>query len=244
MLQSRKYIYVNIDTKQNINNPPFNTTFPLDIPIVGNIEYVSLLNLQLPIGFYNIRSNCNTFYFKQGTTSRTATITNGNYNITSLLSALQTAINAVLVGATATITQNTITNKITISISTGTISIDNTQNPILNTHILGFWTDGQSGASITSPNCYNINHDLYINLSLDNLTTNFHSSNPCTFKIPISLNNGNILFYNEKQHHKQHIHINKNENLSYIKISVRDRYGSLLDNNNIHFSFQILISLV
>lgn len=240
---NNKYSYISFDSLNASTSSPFNCISKLDIPIVEKIDSVELLNLQMPLGFYNIRTNCNTFYFKQGATSRQATITSGNYTISSLLTALQTAINSVLVGATSTLTFSTTTNKSTLSISTGTIAIDNSTSPILNQYILGFTTDAQSGASITAPSCYNINHDLFVNLSIDNLNTNFLSPIPCSFKIPISLNNGNILFWSEKQNHKQKININNNENLTYLKISVRDRYGFILDNNGLHFSFQLLIKI-
>ena len=167
------YQYINIDTYKTQTSTPFNSIYQLEIPIIRKIKNLELLNLQMPLGFYNIRDNCNTFYFLQNSTSRNCNVPVGNYNITTLTSALQTSINSVLVAATSTISYSTTTNKISISISSGTITIDNTLNPILNTIILGFTTNQQSGSNLTSPSCYNINHDLYINLSIDNLPTNF-----------------------------------------------------------------------
>ena len=58
--------YISVDTLKYRSSNPFNSSFSLDIPIINKIKDIELLNLQLPIGFYNIRDNCNTFYFKQG----------------------------------------------------------------------------------------------------------------------------------------------------------------------------------
>ena len=135
VFDDEKVIYINFDTI-NINGSttPFNCIAPLEIPLKDKIKSIELIDIQIPIGFYNIRSPYNTFTFLQNTTSRTATIPVGNYNISSLVTALQSAVNSVLSSATSTVSYSSLTNLITISISTGTITISPNFS-IFNNHI-------------------------------------------------------------------------------------------------------------
>lgn len=234
--------YINIDTYNNSLTTTFNQYYKLDIPIRGEYRELRLINAQIPVGWFNIRSPYNVFYFKQDSTSRTSTITEGIYNIDELLTQLKTQVDAVLSSVTLTATYSSTTNKITLAISTGTITIDNINatNSVFNKVILGFTTDQQSGSSIIAPSCFNINHDLYIYLSLGNINTNFHSSIPSHFKIPISVNNGNIEFYNPLVNF-QTIKLDNITNITNLDIKVFDRYGNIINNNGLHWSFTLQV---
>ena len=244
-MTTNKIIYLNVDSYTSSTTTPFNFTTGFNIPISNKVKTLELMDIQIPIGWYNIRSPYNTFYFYQNTTALSATITPGNYTISSLSTALQTAINAVLTSATLSVTYSSTTNLLTIAINTGTIKINNstTNNTVFNTVVCGFTTDAQSGSSITAPCCYNLNYDLYVLLSLDNVESDFISTIPTTFKIPVIVNSGNILFLDEIQTQNYVIQINNNISLSYIKITIRDRFGAVLNNNGLHWSMKLKITI-
>ena len=249
VFDDEKVIYINFDTI-NINGSttPFNCIAPLEIPLKDKIKSIELIDIQIPIGFYNIRSPYNTFTFLQTTPptnqniSRTATIPVGNYNISTLVTALQTAINAVLFAATFLVSYSSVTNLINISTNPAVSIIISPNFSVFSNVICGF-TQSQTGTSITASYPFNLNYDLYLFLSLDNIKTDFINKYACSFKIPINVNNGNILFYNEIIRGDHQIMINNFVSLSYFQISVRDRFGNIIDNNNLDFSFKLRIVL-
>src|SRR6476620_7097821 len=121
---------------------PFDVIVQLDIPTRERISSIQLMSMELPVGFYNIRAGCNTLAFtttKSGSAPVAYTITRtpANYTITTLITALQTAINAVISGTTCTITVDTTVNKVSISL-TSTYNFSITTDTVLSSVILGF----------------------------------------------------------------------------------------------------------
>src|SRR6476646_4412613 len=134
-----KHQYINVDTYTNkvlgSATNPFDVTVQLDMPIRERIRSIQLMSMELPVGFYNIRAGCNTLAFtttKSGSApvAYTITLTPANYTITTLITALQTAINAVISGTTCTITVDTTVNKVSISLTT-TYSFSITTDTVL-----------------------------------------------------------------------------------------------------------------
>jgi hypothetical protein len=252
--------FVHVDTRyDNVYVDATNTlssTVQLDTPIKSNVGKIQLVSLELPIGIYNIRTGCNTFRFntKLGAaalTAFTATVPQGNYTASTLAVALQTAMNAVLVGCTATITVDSVlTNKISILL-TNSYVLSISDDSVLGTVILGY-SLGQVGVAtvaLVATNCMNLNHDLYLSMIFDNMSTSYANTTPIiTFKIPINVTNGNILFYNEQTSYKQCIEYNESnklrQSMSSLKIRFGDRYNNILSNNGLHYSFTLKISYI
>lgn len=109
---------INVDSRDRISGPVENAIF--QFPESFTITQIRLLEIELPISFYNIR-NINTNFlvidFDEGAGELSATIadapTTAGYTLAEFLTAIETAMNGV--GSnTYHVTHNTTTNKITI----------------------------------------------------------------------------------------------------------------------------------
>jgi hypothetical protein len=92
------------------------------------IKYIMVRDVQVPNVFYNIRSSNGTpnneFKFTQtGQATQLVTIPEGQYNLATFITALQAAINAALVGATVSITQNPLTQRLIFTFTAATAII-------------------------------------------------------------------------------------------------------------------------
>ena len=137
--------YVSLDTKDktNLKDDPFHCSVNMPSPIVGNIRSISLCSLELPLNFNQIRSPYNTFSFVLGdtfislptqrSTTFTVTIPEGNYNITTLISTINSLLaNLITTDTSASIpVKNGVANynlgqvvtSMSISISSTTMNI-------------------------------------------------------------------------------------------------------------------------
>lgn len=232
-------IQVNLDTRQATTGTPFNCTLPLGTPVSGNIKRVTLKSVELPVGYYPIRSPYNTFSFVRNSTTYTATVTEGNYTISTLLTALTTALNALSAGTTWGLSYSSTTNKVTATTTaTAVVSVSSTWDLAL---ALGF-TSGESGASFTATNTYNLNFDLYLSLVIDNLPSSNLSNPPQTFKIPVNVGYGSVFYLGESSTFNQTVYCQGSaSHLPNLRIRVLDRWGNNPSNNGLHFSFLLEI---
>lgn len=116
----------------NESRVPVNATTLSSINVVTNdqdlhqISGVRIKSIMIPNSQYNINSNNDTLYLTTSLSATTDyTIAQGQYTIASLITALQTAINAAINPETMTITQDALTQKLTFTQSSGTFSMYN-----------------------------------------------------------------------------------------------------------------------
>ena len=224
-----------MDTRYAAIGAPFDCTLRLPIPIQGKIRCITLKSAEIPLCFYPVRAPYNTFRFTVSSITYTATVTPGNYTLTQLLTALGAACVATGGLASCTFTENTTLNKVAVTAGSSITIVGSSGFDLA--EMLGF-TGGQTGTTFTATNSYNINHDMYFNLNLDNLPSSNLSNPPQSFKLPITEDNGSLYFYLEQQFVTQTIHVNGNvSELSHIKLRVTDRYGATVDNNGRNWSF-------
>jgi len=212
-----------------VGGNPFQCTI-----ILGNrhraIRSISLKNAQIPIGFYNIRAPYNTMNINSVTT----TISPGNYSITSLLSVINSSI-GISVG---TFSQSGSTNKILFS-GGGATNMNVQPQSLLS--FLGF-TNGQTGTNIVATNSYIVNFDSYISIWIENLGTSSLEPVQVTFKLPNNVSSGGILQWAELAQNKQVVKVSdRGVRLDRLNIQVLDRFGNLLNNNGIDWSFTLEI---
>jgi hypothetical protein len=229
---------IHVDTQYAIkqNNNPFNCTYVMTNKHKGLVE-VSLKNLQMPVGFYNVRSPYNTITIN-GTNY---TITPGNYTSSTFLSALNSAVTA----GVGVFSINASTNRFLFVPASGSATITIPSGTVINapslTTLLGF-TNNQSGTSITATNSYILNFDTYVNLYIRNLSVSSTESQLVTFKIPITVGSGQIMQWAENAQDYQTIPVRYTvETVDRFIIQVYDRFGNLMDNNGIDWSFSIQI---
>jgi hypothetical protein len=250
-----------VDSKdRNYTNYPNPNYYIVDLDqTYKDVVSIELISSIVPKSQYIINSNNNTIYFNEGGSDLTATITEGNYTISTLLAALKSSMDTVG-GLTYTLTNDTLTNKITIS-ATGTFSLlfdggeenylDGTRTVYKENSIgpiIGFPRSDLSGASTyTAPNQYNLNGENYVLLEikdLENLNSsiakNTINKNFCKINLDVD-NNSNKFFTNKvdyicKKYFKEVL-----PKLSQFNIKFYNYNGSLYDFNGLEHSLHFRI---
>jgi len=216
--------------KQNGN--PFQCTI-----ILGNrhraIRTAALKDAQIPVGFYNIRAPYNTITLN----STTYTVPPGNYNITTLINALNSQITSA-VGVFAT---TSTTNQVSFTSNNGQVIIGVT--PLSLGYFLGF-TNGQTApgttTSVTGTNSYITNFDTCFYIWIQNLGTSSLDGQQITYKIPNNTGSGSIIQYTEGSAWEQKIVVTDRSNrLDRLIITVIDRFGNVLNNNGLDWTFTL-----
>jgi hypothetical protein len=118
--KTRKYKYVNIDTKfrDEYNS---NTTSDYNITLperITDVRSISVTSVEIPITFFNISENLGNNAMKVGSTA--FVVPDGEYTLTTLVDALNARKTALSIAITFAASNN----KITITADTGTFAID------------------------------------------------------------------------------------------------------------------------
>jgi len=215
-------------SKQNGN--PFQATV-----ILGNrhraVRSAALKDAQIPVGFYNVRAPYNTM----NVNSVTYTITPGNYTLASLTSALNNAVT----NAVGVFSSSSVTNQFSFVSNSGTVTMN--VQPLTLLSFLGF-TNGQTGTSITATNSYIINFDTYISIWIQNIGTSSLDGQQITYKVPVTGGSGSIIQYTESSNWVQKVLVTDRSNrLDRLIITVVDRFGNVINNNGLDWSFTLEI---
>lgn len=222
----------------------FNSTFNLP-KTYTKIKNIHIKNVELPICFPNIRSSnlSNNFQFSINSVNYSTTITERNYTtIGALLTDLNTAIATTLTSSGFTLVLSTgIKNNLIVTM-TGTLTNLTIRNTTLSI-ILGLNGATTSSLSYTSPNSFNINYDLYVLMSFDNIPSVFSSSGNIrsALKIPLGTNYANINNYFSHRSDNDMSLIVHDANFIFQNLQIKfyDRFGYVLSNNNVDYSFTI-----
>ena len=222
----------------------FSASFNL-LKTYTKIKNIHIKNVELPICFPNIRSSnlSNNLQFTINSVNYSTTITERNYTtIGALLTDLNTAISTTLTASGFTLVLSTgIKNNLIITM-TGTLTNLTIQNTTLSI-ILGLNGATTSSLTYTSPNSFNINYDLYVLMSFENIPSIFSSSGNIrsALKIPLSTNYANINYYfsHRSDNDMSLIVYDANFIFQNLQIKFYDRFGYLLSNNNVDYSFTI-----
>lgn len=217
-------------TVAKIGQNPFQCTV-----ILGNrhraIRCLTLKNAQIPVGFYNIRSPYNTM----NVNSVSYTLTPGNYSVSTLIDAL----NTLVTGAVGSFSPGSLNNNIQFASTSGAVTMN--VQPLSMLSFLGF-TDGQTGTSFYGTNSYIVNFDTYLNIWIENLGTQSLEPKQITFKVPVTVGSGSIMHWSENTQNNQFVEVtDRGVRLDRLNIKVMDRFGNLLNNNGIDWSFTIEI---
>lgn len=225
-----RVIYPNVNKQ---NNNPFNCTVILG-QTHRKLRSVSLKSAEIPIGFYNVRAPYNTVTIA----STTYTIPPGNYNITTLCS----AINSVITAGIGSFAPNAGASTVTFTSAIGSVTFSSFAGSIPNLlYFIGF-VNGQSGSVITGTNSYMVNFDTYISIYIPNLRNSSLEPSFITYKIPITVASGGVQYYSERSQFSQELYIfDRMIMFDRLDIQVRDRFGQQLNNNGIDWSFTIEI---
>jgi hypothetical protein len=137
-----------------------------------------------------------------------------------------------------TFTASSLTNKITfLSLSTSITIVDS----YLATN-LGF-VAGQSGNTFVSTNAYQLQpQDHYWSIQLKNIQTSYVSKKAYeTFKIPVQVDFGYMIFYNANSGFEQWADLQGQENIGHLDIGLVDTFGNLVDLQGAEWSMLLKI---
>lgn len=256
-----KEYYILIDSRdRNQNDYPNPNDYQIDL----NDNYRELLEVKLissnvPKSQYLINNNNNKLTFiDSNNITHIIQIPIGNYNITELVSQIQTSMNNVGASDTYTVSVNLKTNKITINTTSnfqlifngGLEKYNNSERTIYNQNsigkLLGFLPTDLSGANnYTSQNQYDLNGPTYILLHIDEFFNieGINSSIQNSFaKIPLDTDQNTYKFFKQSNDYNvETLFSPPLAKLSQLNIRFLNYDGSLYDFGGLEHSFLIKI---
>jgi len=200
---------------------------------------VALIHAEIPVSFYVINEYNNQFRFKLGVaTITTVSISFGNYNSTSLITALNTALNDV----NFTITISKLTGKLSMTYNSDFIIYNNFSFSIGT--VLGFndnTINNSIGASnpftLTPPNMLNLLGAKKLNIVSNELNTINHSSEVGSLSLLSSLAvdqpSYGLIIYENKSGIKHNLKV---KDINNVDIQILDENHNLINFNNIDWS--------
>jgi len=247
--------FLNFDTNLISASTPFNCQFLLSDPL-RRIKRIYLKSVELPINFYNVRSNFNSFnILLQKTSTPTAvktftiTIPNGNYkSIADIFNPLNGQMYDIVWTGTDLTSSDwpyfsvNADNTITLATTSSNLKF-NLQSSNFITQILGFTNLTTSYVNtITSARIYNLNYDNYLSIYCPNIPHKSAGVNGqlMTFKIPCNASNGSIYYIADNISYSHYIEItDESFILNNLQIQVYDQFNNLLNNRGMHWSFTL-----
>lgn len=220
-----------ISSKDRMNQSDTSSSFTVQFNEAIRFDKLAFVGAYIPNTIYNITSSNNLVYFNDGA-NRIATIPSGNYDVSTLSSAIQTQMNSVS-ALTFTVSYSPMTYKMTItgtapySLTFGT----NTTNSIAKK--IGFANLNTTPAlSQTGNNAVQLNKQImYINIKELVSIAKTSSNIIYNFAIPINANSNEVIQYYENTAFKQEFSIGNNMNLNTISFELRDEDNQLINFN-------------
>jgi hypothetical protein len=248
-----KSIQVYVDSAYAYSGSTNNFTYYLKEPI-KNATAFKITSAEIPLSYYNVRSMNNldannTFIFSEngGITTTTATITAGYYTSTTIIIALQTALNAASPNHyTYSISYNAVTGLFNIT-STGNFIVmySNSVNGWLSINwLLGFIQISNAAAttqSAQSAPMLDYYQYLYFRIGL-NFKGNYDEtgSKNNIIKIPITSPQGSIQYYFDVSDNRFDLLSNGgNDMVSFFSIELIDSDGNFVYLNGRQLSLTI-----
>jgi hypothetical protein len=211
--------------------------------------FVSIQNVRIPITFYNINSNYNTFTLTFSVSgAQTITIAEGNYTTDELISELETQIDGIVGAGLFTFDTVPITSKVTIT-STGAEDITSFTS---GWDILGIEdTQTLTGASTLTGNKVSFTNTMrHLRLVINNITASNSYKNDTNrstqaqrvgLLIPIRGSRDEYQFYENKDGIPYKISTGI-QSINEIIVSLIDSRGNVVDLNGVPWGFELVFS--
>lgn len=195
-----------------------------------------LLNAQIPFSFYNINVNNQVLYYSVNGTYYTMTITEGNYNSTTFITAFQTGFSSGGHGKTLTISISKLTGRLTFTLST-TYTLIFYYSTTTMFKVLGFNTSTDysftSSLEATYPcNLLGVKKIKIISSALANSSFDSSSLGNTNLLQTITVNDalfGVVTYQNQFDSYGRL----KNQIINNIDLELRDEDNNLIDFNGI-----------
>lgn len=214
---SQQYVELYLDSLDSVQSEPgFSKTdwptFYLNQPLY-NVAAIKVIQAEIPFSYYVVNSNNRTFSLTELATTAVVTLPIGNYNSTTLSSALSAALTAVSPnGRTYSASYSTLTEKFTITASSGDFTLSFSSDQTSPCQILGFPVTGATSSAsvlvasftsqITGPNYVYVNSTQLGSLAATYLPQNSVNlqkglKGPQIARIPIRCNPGDVSYYKD-----------------------------------------------
>ena len=203
--------------------------------------FCSVQTAMIPYSFYNISSINNTLkYTVNGGGVQTLTITEGNYNVNTLITEITTGIPAL------TITYNSKTNKLTFSHSTYDFTFESNSTCF---EVLGFTDDttysstSQVLTSTISINLFTI-RNVYVtsdNFQINNINNSTPNKSNILCSIPVDSSHHSMISYSNIYNVRNMIY--NVHNLTNLHVKLTDQDDDVLDLNGVHWSLTLELDI-
>jgi hypothetical protein len=194
-----------------------------------SVKSVILKSVIIPNTQYNINTNNNTFRFVNSVTAADEfTVPEGQYNITTLISVLESFVTGL------SITQNAVTQKLTFALSGGTFNIETTN---LMSKVLGFETTGTGLSTYTSDNMANLRGLEHVYIlsqvlsSNSGMISNDKEKQNIFCDIPCRSAFGQNIVMDEDNNSLDFITFHNHKNISSINVKLIDQNSNEIDLN-------------
>ena len=241
-MPTEKLIVINSRDKISGSNTNFTVQFADSIS--QEVLKIIVKEIYVPNQFYNVENDGkrknNTLVLNQnGLGNITITISEGQYNIDSLITALKTAIDAVLVdGVTVAITKNTATNKLTFTF-TGAGTPANNNISFIDTslikNLIGFDATIPQANVLNMPYPWNLNELQYVQIHSPELasTHGLDAGTNTTINLldTVSLAStgfGGVAYLQSNDEELHEILYDDQRVLQQVRIRLRDASGNIL----------------
>lgn len=231
-------------------NGDYNSNCFFNIPNIVNheddIEFIecAVEDAEIPVSWFLINDTNDTLHYRYNSIDTSITLTQGNYNGTTLITELQQKFSDN--GLTATIILSTITGKLDFRFSSPITDITFYYNlsPLL-MEILGF-TQTISGVSFIAPKPLNLLGILKLNITSSALAPIYSfSSNPSLSNqiiqtVAVSMPSWHQLTYINKSSHFNRL---KSKIINNIDIQIYDDNGNFVEFNDIDWALTIQLKI-
>jgi hypothetical protein len=257
----KNHVTLTVDSSKR-NTGLSNSSTDFLFQLTQNIEFhpkkqyfVRLLNVKIPVTFYNITSNYNTLVFNDGASGYTITLTLGNYTIDDLIAEIQVQMNATASPKTYTLTYDDITQLVNIAETggSGNTVIDNDNTSTL-ADLIGF----ADGATINNASNADGSFVAYTNthpslrIEVSSLPANNYYNNVRNSDGSISTVRGRVCvdipndrvrneYINFTNHDGPYIKLSRMSVISDFNVRLLDDKHRIVDLNNNDFIFTLSI---
>ena len=227
------------DTADKTNVQQLSTGFwNLNFNSIVPCTKVVISNIIVPRSFYNVYSGNNAIMIG----SQLYNLTEGNYGITDLMSALQNLVSSIYPSFGFGITKNDLTGKLTFNSTSGLSLQFVTCYKLFGMNKNQLISLGNAGNStpITSPYIYDLNSVPAVYLRCNAIHSNFIYNNSQTnilFRLPVNVPFGQLIVY---QNSSSDFYFDVN-NLTTLDFRLTDNYGTELNLNNVDWKIEMVL---
>ena len=225
-----------IDSKDKNINSNSTSDFYITTLKFNDVIKIKILEIQIPISWYNIRSGQQNIYVN----STLYTIPSASYTASTLLTELQTLLTSY------TVTYNSATLKYTIA-ATGNFTLNCSQWDIGMLNILGFNNQDLTGTnSYTSQNMIILNPDtkltLHSSLGQQTLNTIMYSDNRTSILLDIPIFSALNSYQFFQPINPIEFYLKQKINLTKIDFQLKDKQQQIIDLNGIDIILKLEVT--